>query len=67
MYLYRLRYTWTDFKICGDSNYSEKKYWISNGPNLRISMDTKFNIPRISKTYVSVAPQAAFFTSFEVI
>lgn len=42
------------FKIHGGSNYNEKKKnGTTNGPNLRICMDIKFNIPGIPKTYRS--------------
>lgn len=42
----------------------QKNIRIENGPYLRIYMDTKLNIPGISKTYISVAPWAAIFTRF---
>lgn len=68
VYPYCLGHTWTEnnfFRIHGDSNYNEKKYWNYKWTQPQNFMDTKFNIPRISTTYVSVAPRAAIFTSFE--
>lgn len=34
----------------------KKNIRILNGPNLGIYMDTKLNIPEISKTHISVVP-----------
>lgn len=66
VYPFCLECTWQRISSLRSTKTTNKKknIRIESEPNLRICMDTKLSIPRISKTYVSVASWAALFTRF---